>query len=105
MNFSQLRVSKQKATKFQELRLISKALKLEDQLVVGRNMKLWETLKELMEGDNDPSIIVYCLTLLSALCFDDESCYRIRIHCGYLVCQLLLNHITTLNPGIQGSYV
>jgi hypothetical protein len=104
-NNRQLKASKQINARFQELMLISKAIKLKEQLDVCKNFKLWEILGEYVEHDNNPLIIVFSLAILSSLCFDDECCYQIRIHCAYSVCKLLMNHITRVNPRIKGQYV
>jgi len=104
-NSRQLKASKQNNAKYQELMLISKAIKLKDQLEICKSLNLWEILGEYIEHDTDPFIIISSLAILSSLCFDDECCYQIRIHCAYSVCKLLMNHITRVNPRIKGKYV
>ena len=87
------------------LSVLAKATKLKDQLEACRNAKLWQILEEYVASDLDPKILVLSLAILSNLCFDDECCVQIRLHCAYCVCQLLMRHIPKLHPSIKGQYV
>ncbi len=88
-----------------ELGVLAKATRMKDQLEPCRVAKLWEILEENIAADLDPRILVLSLATLSNLCFDDEACCQIRIHCAYCVCQLLMRHLPKLHPAIKGQYV
>lgn len=72
---------------------------------VCKSLRLWEVLGEYVETETNPHILVFSLTILSSLCFDDECCHEIRVHCVYSICKLLMNHIVKVNPRIKGQYV
>ena len=97
--------SNQINARLNELSLISKIMKLTDQTEICKTFHLWEILREYIDTDSNPHILMFSLTILSSLCFDDECCYQVRIHCAYSVSKLLMTHTTKALQKTKGQYV